>query len=196
VASFQTGNPLPLERIFHGLNALLPFDVAAVRWAEAEDGFHARHSATSREYCYQVWRGRVCSPFLFPFVHHLYREPVDLDAMNQAAALVVGAHDFTSFCATESLEENMIRDVHLSRWDADGEIWRYRVRARSFVHHMVRNLVGTFVEVGLGRRRPRDLETILAARDRRAAGPTAPAQGLFLERVGYGDVQNGEGEAR
>ena len=193
VASFQTGSALPVDRLFHGLNALLPHDIAAVRWAVAEEGFHARHSARSREYCYQVWRGRVCSPFQFPFVYHLHRREVDLDAMNEAASRVVGAHDFTSFCAAESAEQDMVREVHLSRWAAEGELWRYHVRARSFVHHMVRNLVGTFVEVGLGRREPGDLDTILTVRDRRAAGPTAQAQGLFLEHVGYEEHDPREG---
>lgn len=193
VASLETANPMELERMFRGLNALLPADVAAVEWAEAAPGFHARHSARGREYCYQIWRGRVCSPFHHPFVHHLYRRPLSLEAMNEAAARVVGRHDFTSFCAADSAGEDMVKDVHFSRWEAHDEMWQYRVSARSFVHHMVRNLVGVFIEVGLGRRTPQDIDRILAARARRAAGPMAPAQGLFLERVDYEDPATSNG---
>jgi tRNA pseudouridine38-40 synthase len=87
----------------------------------------------------------------------------------------------------------MVKDVHFSRWETHGEMWHYRVSARSFVHHMVRNLVGVFIEVGLGRRKPQDIDDILAARARRAAGPMAPAQGLFLERVDYEDLAAGNG---
>ena len=184
VASFETENPLALERLHSGLNALLPDDIAAMECDEAPEGFHARHSARRREYSYQVWRGRVCTPFARPFVYHLHR-PLDLDAMGEAARGVIGSHDFTSFCAAQSIEGPMQREVLESSWSEQGELWIYRVAAESFLHHMVRNLVGTMIEVGLRRRGAEEMGAILDARDRRAAGPMAPTQGLFLEKVHY-----------
>lgn len=184
-ASFETPNPMPLDRLFHGLNALLPPDIAAVAWSEAPPGFHARHSARRRDYAYQIWRGRVGSPFQHRYVWHLHRD-LDLEAMRRAATHVIGRHDFTSFCAAESADgAEATRDVVESAWDETGGLLVYRIGARAFLHNMVRILVGTMVEVGKGGRDPDDLPRILAARDRRRAGPTAPACGLFLERVGY-----------
>ena len=186
VASFQTPNPLPPSRLFRGLNALLPPEIVVTAWGEAAPGFHARHSARSREYSYQIWRAEWCSPFDYPFVYHLYR-PLDLGEMERAAAKIEGKHDFTSFCAAESVGERMEREVLLSRWETERELLRYRVAANGFVHHMVRTLVGTLLDVGLGRRTPEGIPAVLKARDRRAAGPTLPAKGLFLERVGFGE---------
>lgn len=184
VASFRTANPIVPDRLFRGLNALLPGDVAAIDWAEAPEGFHARHSARRREYAYQIWRSPVCSPFARRFVYHLHR-PLDEAAMEEAAAFLLGRRDFASFCAAESVEGGTGAEVVESRWERAGPIWTYRIAADRFLHHMVRSIVGTLVEVGTGRRQAASLAQVLAARDRRAAGPTAPACGLFLERVGY-----------
>lgn len=184
VASFSTANRIAPERLFQGLNALLPPDVAAIEWAEAPAGFHARHSARSREYVYQLWRLPVCSPFARRFVYHLHR-PLDRAAMEEAASELVGSHDFASFCAAESRQGGTQLRVESSGWETAGPLWIYRVRAERFLHHMVRTIVGTLIEVGTGRREPASIAQILAARDRRAAGPNAPAAGLFLERVSY-----------
>jgi len=183
--TFETANPLPLDRLCQGMNALLPEDIAVVAWRDAPPGFHARHSARRREYAYQIWRPRIPSPFVQRYVWHLHRH-LDLPAMRQAATHVLGRHDFTSFCAAESMGEgDNAREVFHSDWEERRELWIYRIRASAFLHHMVRILVGTMVEVGKGMRHPDDLPQVIAARDRRRAGPTAPAQGLFLERVEY-----------
>lgn len=185
VGSFTTTNPLELDRMMHGLNALLPPDVAVIAAREVGGGFHARHSARRREYTYQIWRAQVGSPFDHRFVYHLHRD-LDLDAMREAAAGVTGRHDFTSFCAAESSQlGSNVREVFRSEWDSAGDLLRYRIGADGFLHNMVRIAVGTMLEVGTGRRTSRGMRDVLDARDRRAAGRTAPARGLFLERVDY-----------
>jgi len=192
VASFATASDMAPERLFAGLNALLPPDIAAIEWEEAPAGFHARHSASSREYAYQIWRRPVCSPFARRFVYHLHR-PLERAAMEEAAIALVGEHDLASFCAAESREEGTGVRIASSGWEGDGPLWIYRVRAERFLHHMVRTIVGTLIEVGTGRREPASMAQIVAARDRRAAGPNAPASGLFLERVEYQRRSNGAG---
>ncbi|MGD8375632.1 MAG: tRNA pseudouridine(38-40) synthase TruA [Acidobacteriota bacterium] len=186
VGSFATANPLELGRMMRGLNALLPADVAVLAAREVPEGFHARHSARRREYTYQIWRAQVGSPFQHRFVYHLHRD-LDLEAMREAASLVAGRHDFTSFCAAESSRMGSnVREVFRSEWDVARDLLCYRIGAAGFLHNMVRIAVGTMLEVGTGRRSPRDMREILEARDRRAAGRTAPARGLFLDRVEYG----------
>ncbi len=195
VASFRTDNPIDVGRVFRGMNALLPPQIVVLECVLAEDTFHARHSARLREYCYQIWRGRVCSPFRYPFVHHVYAE-LNREEMEKAAARVIGRHDFTSFCAAISAEGKMEKDVTRSEWKVSGELWTYHIAARSFVHHMVRNLVGTFLEVGQGRRKAEDFDRIIAARHRSSAGAMAPAKGLFLENVEFDEPGLTTGDMR
>ena len=111
--------------------------------------------------------------------------PLNLEEMTRAAERVVGRHDFTSFCAAGSAGEKMEKVVTRSEWEVNGEFWTYHIAARSFVHHMVRNLVGTFLEVGQGRRTADDMDRIFETRHRSSAGNMAPAKGLFLERVEF-----------
>jgi len=134
-----------------------------------------------------MYRGNICPPFLAPFVWH-YPYPLDFDAMAGAAPLVEGEHDFTSFAAVDperSRDENAsnVRTILSSRWTSQGEEFVYEVRGRGFLHHMVRNLVGTFLLVGKNTLEPEDVTRILGARDRSAAGATAPASGLYLVEV-------------
>ena len=164
---------------------------------KCREGFHARHSARAKSYHYRLWRGDLVPPFLARYVtHHPY--PLHEAAMQQAAALVAGEHDFTSFAAVDPdralrLAEasgdlrhtTNIRTIHESRFERHAEELRYIVRGNGFLHHMVRNLVGTFLLVGKGSIAPSAIPRILEARDRRAAGPTAPAEGLYLVEVEY-----------
>lgn len=207
VASLSLAAPIPPERLLRALNRVLPPSIRVLRAEHAEDGFHARHSAVSKTYEYRVFvrnpgvagkAERICSPFLAPYVYD-YRRPIDPALSNAAAALVVGEHDFTSFAATdpdltarrEAQEEpnrrSNVRCILRSGWDQsqDGSLLTYRVTGSGFLHHMVRNLVGTFLEAGSGRIAPEEIPRILAKQDRAAAGPTAPARGLFLVEVHY-----------
>jgi tRNA pseudouridine38-40 synthase len=173
------------------LNDALPASVRVLEVEEAPADFHARHSAQAKTYRYRIYRGAICPPFLAKYVWH-YPYPLDEDAMQHAASLVEGEHDFTSFAAVDperGCEETVrsnLRRIFSSRWESREDELAYTVKGSGFLHHMVRNLVGTFILVGKGTWQADDVTRILKARDRSAAGPTAPASGLYLVNVEYG----------
>lgn len=190
VVTFVTESRVPTENLVKALNDILPASVRALEVAEAPAEFHARHSAKAKTYRYRVYRGAICPPFLARYVWH-YPYPLDEDAMGRAAGLVVGEHDFTSFAAVDPERERedepatSVRTISSSLWDRGGEELVYTVSGSGFLHHMVRNLVGTFIHVGKGTLRAKDVTRILEARNRSAAGATAPASGLYLVGVEY-----------
>ena len=190
VATFTTESPIPVENLVKALNDILPPSIRVLEVTESPPEFHARKSARAKTYRYRMYRGAICPPFLARYVWH-YPYPLDEDAMRQAAALVVGEHDFTSFAAPDperGREEegaSNVRRVLASSWERQENELIYTIRGSGFLHHMVRNLVGTFVLVGKGTLRPSDLGRILDARNRSAAGATAPASGLYLVSVEY-----------
>src|SRR5277367_2300956 len=190
VATFSTESPIPAQNLVKALNHVLPPSIRLIQASEQPLDFHARRSAHAKTYRYRVYRGEICSPFLARYVWH-YPFPLDEDAMHRAARLVIGEHDYTSFAAVDSergREDETIsnvRTISVSGWErAEGELV-YTVQGSGFLHHMVRNLVGTFVLVGRGTLKPEDITGILAARNRSAAGATAPASGLYLVSVEY-----------
>jgi len=193
VATFATESSIPAQNLVKALNDVLPSSVRVLEAAEAPLDFHARKSAKAKTYRYRIYRVPVCPPFLARYVWH-YPFPLNEDAMRQAAQFVVGEHDFTSFAAVDSERgredeisevRSNVRRVFASTWERTGEELLYVVRGSGFLHHMVRNLVGTFVLVGKGTLKPEDVATILEARNRSAAGATAPASGLYLVSVEY-----------
>ena len=202
VASFALETPIPPESFRRALNRRLPGSIRVVSAEHAPEDFHARHWAVAKTYEYRVFPlherpwvegeerdERICPPTLAPFC---WACPwaLELAALNQAAEQVVGEHDFTSFAASDPRGSNPVltpvRRVWSSRWTAEGETLVYRVRGSGFLHHMVRNLVGTFVLAGSGRISPKAMGPMLAARSRSVTGPTSPASGLFLVNVEYG----------
>jgi tRNA pseudouridine38-40 synthase len=190
VASFTTDSPIPAENLVKALNDILPHSIRVLEAAEVNREFHARKSARAKTYRYRMYRGAVCPPFLARYVWH-FPYPLEEGAMAQAAELVVGEHDFTSFAAVdpetgmENGRASNVRRVLMSRWEQAGDEFVYTVCGNGFLHHMVRNLVGTFILVGKGTLAPSDISRILQARDRSAAGATAPANGLYLMEVKY-----------
>jgi len=190
VATFATASPMPAENMVKALNDALPSSIRVLQASEAPSEFHARKSARAKTYRYRMYRETICPPFLARYVWH-YPYPLDEDAMREAAALVVGEHDFTSFAAVdpergrEDGPASNVRQIFLAGWEREGLEFVYTVRGSGFLHHMVRNLVGTFVLVGKGTLNPEDITRILAARNRSAAGATAPASGLYLGSVEY-----------
>ena len=152
--------------------------------------FHARKSARAKTYRYRIYRDPICPPFLARYVWH-YPYPLNEEAMGGVAGLVIGENDFTSFAAVD-IERGRdqevvsnVRRIFSSAWERQGDELLYTVRGSGFLHHMVRNLVGTFILVGKGTFKPDDVTRILLARDRSAAGATAPASGLCLVSVEY-----------
>ena len=207
VASFSLAAPVPPANLHRALNRALPPAIRVLRAEHAPEGFHARHSALRKTYEYRIVHrpalpqpgqpDRICPPMLAPYAWDL-PHPFDLDRARRAAIYIVGEHDFTSFAAAdpdrsarlELTERSNVRTIFSSSLRVDERdpaepLLIYRVTGSGFLHHMVRNLVGTFVDMALGRRCPDEMPAILAARRRAAAGPTAPPHGLFLREVEY-----------
>jgi tRNA pseudouridine38-40 synthase len=205
VASFATASTIPVENWMKALNDILPASIRVLEVTEAAPEFHARKSARAKTYRYRMHRGAICPPFLARYVWH-YPYPLEESAMVAVAGVVVGEHDFTSFAAvdpervermadgenvhtsnvrTSNVRPTNVRTIFSSSWTREGEELIYTVRGNGFLHHMVRNLVGTFLLVGKGTVTLEDLRRILDARERTAAGATAPASGLYLVEVEY-----------
>ena len=189
VATFATQSPIPPQNLVIALNDALPSSIRVLEAAEVPADFQARKSACSKTYRYTMFRGAICSPFRARYVWH-YPYPLDESVMQQVAGSILGKHDFTSFAAVDperGREEEIsnIRQIFSSTWQRQGDELIYTVRGSGFLHHMVRNLVGTFLLAGKGTLAPSDLPRILQARSRSAAGATAPANGLCLMSVEY-----------
>ena len=188
VASLQTESAIPVPNFVIALNDILPDSIRILAVEEVAGEFHPRKSAKAKTYRYRIYREAICSPFLARYVWH-YPYPLDENAMREAASLVVGEHDFTSFAAVDAErgKESIsnVRHIFSSQWRRESTELVYEVRGNGFLHHMVRNLVGTFLLVGKGTLNPGDITTILKACDRSAAGATAPASGLYLVNVEY-----------
>jgi tRNA pseudouridine38-40 synthase len=185
VVSFVEERPLPIEAYWKGMNALLPADIAVRAAGFEPDGFDARRSALGKRYRYRIENGGTRAPLSRLMAWQQFR-PLDVAAMREAAARLVGRHDFAAFQAADCACDHAVRD--LRRLDVIGERGGRIdcvVEATAFVKHMVRNLAGTLVEVGLGKRTPGSIDALLASGDRTKAGPTAPPQGLCLEEVFY-----------
>lgn len=201
VVTFVTESSVPTENFQKALNDVLPASVRVLEVSEAAADFHARHSARAKTYRYRIFRGTICPPFLARYVWH-YPYPLDEDAMVRAASAVTGEHDFTSFAAvdperTARIEADVscgpkptgvignVRTIFASSWTRQVDELVYTVRGSGFLHHMVRNLVGTFILIGKETLKPEGVAAILEARNRSAAGATAPAAGLYLVNVEY-----------
>ncbi len=184
-ASFELDNELPLENLERALNHRLPPAIRVLSAEQVQPGFHARHSATAKTYEYRIWREGICPPFERRYVWHL-PYPLDEEAMASAAPRFEGERDFRSLATNDGQgKDSTVRTIHSSRLERHGPRLIYRVRGSGFLYNMVRNIVGTLIEVGRGNLPPDRIDEILEARDRRAAGPTAPAVGLFLASVEY-----------
>jgi tRNA pseudouridine38-40 synthase len=183
VLSFET-DTAP-DRIARALNGMLAPEVVVLDARVAPEGFDARFSATAREYRYRIDVGEVPDPFTARYVWHRPGEPA-LAEMRRAASLLVGEHDFASFCRRPLDDRHTVRDLERLSVVRDGDRLEVAARADAFLHQMVRSLVGTLVAVGDGRIPAGAMRAVLEARDRSAAGPVAPAHGLTLERVIYG----------
>ena len=215
VASFALRAPIPPDNLHRALNRTLPpsIHISEARTVRSTT-FHARHSAVAKTYEYRILRASDCSPFLARYVYAC-PWPLSIDALQASAGLFEGEHDFRSFAATDpdrahrnlaeeeepgdrdltrgalakAVKTGTIRTVLESTWEQrsndSGELLIYRVHGNGFLHHMVRNLVGTMIDVGRGQLALEEIPRILAARSRSEAGPTAPARGLFLHSVDY-----------
>jgi tRNA pseudouridine38-40 synthase len=194
VANFKTSSSIPCPNLVQAVNDLLPPTVRVKEAAEVPDEFHARYAMRSKTYRYRILQAPVNSPFIPRFVYH-YPYPLNRGRMAEAARLIEGRHDFASFAGSCGTSEDdwpeappsTVREIFTSRIlrRARTSILVYEVCGNGFLHHMVRNIAGTLIEVGRGKLAPGDMVRVLESRDRTLAGPTAPALGLCLMRVEY-----------
>lgn len=184
VISFGTNSAIPVERWPWALNSVLPDDIVALEAAEVGPDFHARFSAKSKTYLYCIDNGLFPDVFWRRFAWHV-RQPLDLFSMEKGAAYLKGRHDFRAFAAAGRPVKSFVREIKDIGWTRRDNLLYLHITADGFLYHMVRIIVGTLVEIGLRKRQPEDMAAILASRRRELAGPTAPPQGLCLERVEY-----------
>jgi tRNA pseudouridine38-40 synthase len=193
VVTFQTASVVPAGNFLIALNDILPVSIRVLDAAEVPAEFHPRKSAKAKTYRYRIYREAICPPFLANYVWH-YPYPLDEGAMQDTAPLIEGERDFTSFAAVDAergkdVNVSNVRQIFSSRWRRDADEFIFEVRGSGFLHHMVRNLIGTFLLVGKGTLKPQDVITILEAKNRSVAGATAPASGLYLVSVEYPAVE-------
>ncbi len=198
VASLSLGATIPRDELQRALNARLPEDVRILAIDEAPEGFNAQFAAKRKTYHYWIWSAGILPPQLRRYVWHV-RQPLAVDAMDAAAAMLIGTHDFSAFQASGSDVTSTVREVAESRITglkpgppifgpasaSGGGLICYEITGTGFLRHMVRTIVGTLVDVGRGRRAVEDLHAILVSRERSRAGATAPPHGLVLWTIGY-----------
>ena len=184
VAAFSTRRKIPLRGLKRGLNAMLPKDIVVRSAAQVPSDFHPRFRPSLKEYRYTIWNHPVPTPFLREYAFHV-PQPLNLPAMRHAARFLVGKHNFKSFQASDQKRRSSVRTLRRLAVRRRGPLIRMNFQGDGFVYRMVRNIVGTLLEVGKGRRSPGEIFRLLSKKDRRLAGPTAPAKGLCLVRVTY-----------
>jgi tRNA pseudouridine38-40 synthase len=184
VAHVDLGRPFSLRGLVHGTNHLLPAGIRILAARVAPEGFHARFSATAKEYAYRIRPGRFLPPALAPFVLAVPAR-LDLERLQAATLRLPGRHDFSCFALAGGSHRSPVRTLLRAAWEEEDSGLTLRITGDGFLRGMVRSLVGTLLEVALGQRSPDGLAALLEGGDRGAAGPTAPAHGLTLERIDY-----------
>lgn len=184
VAVFDTTSRIPADKISYALNQRLPEDIRIQKSEQVPIDWHPRHCDSRKTYEYRIYRGEFPMPVKRLYALHEYHQ-LDVEKMRKAAEYLVGEHDFKSFCYTGAQVETTVRTIISVEILEEGTDIVIRVCGNGFLYNMVRIIVGTLLEVGRGKRNPEDMKTILEAKDRSAAGPTAPAQGLLLVKYEF-----------
>ncbi len=184
VVSLRTEKTIDCTALRRGLNSLLPRDIRALDASDADDAFHARYSAKSKTYVYCILNRPCNSPFLSRYVLH-FPHALDVAPMKAAIKAVIGEHDFSAFKKKDELYKSTVREVKRAGIASKGDMVYVVVEATGFLRYMVRNIVGTLLEVGRGRMDAEGFKAVLESGMREAAGPTAPPQGLFLRAIRY-----------
>lgn len=184
VAVFDTGTRMPAGKIAYAMNQRLPEDIRIQKSEEVPSDWHPRRCESIKTYEYRIYRAEFPMPVKRLYTYFVYRS-LDVVRMREAAACLEGEHDFKSFCQTGAQVESTVRTLYSVQVEEQGADLVIRVRGNGFLYNMVRILTGTLIEVGQGRREPESMWDVLAAADRSAAGPTAPAHGLMLVRYEF-----------
>lgn len=186
---FDTESRIPPEKFTYALNARLPEDVRVQDSCEVPPEFHPRHQDTVKTYEYKILNRKLPLPEYRLYAHFTY-ETLDLDKMREACRHFIGEHDFASFCAAGSQVESTVREIYDLHVQKTGDLLTISVTGNGFLYNMVRILAGTLLKVGSGQIQPEDIPGILRAKDRKAAGPTAPAKGLTLMEIRYPEYED------
>ena len=185
VAHFKTQSQMDTHTIQRALNSLLPSDIMIQKVEEVGEGFHARKHSKSKVYEYRILNRKLRSVFHQGYIWHVPQK-LNLAEMKKATQSLIGEHDFSAFRTVGSPTRTAVRRVIRAEWKKGrGGLIRFEIEANGFLKQMVRSIVGTLVEIGKGKKKASDLRKVLNSKDRKEAGPTAPAQGLFLKEVKY-----------
>ena len=185
VVSLTTSGSIPLENLLKACAGILPKDIVLWQAEEADEGFHARYSACWKRYCYRIVQNKHADPFLRNYVWQM-REYLRLEAMQEAAQLLLGTHDFSFFRSAGSVQSSPVKTIYRAEWlqKEQGEL-EFCIEGNGFLYHMVRNIMGLMINIGLGRVDKHEVPKIIEARNRALAGKMAPANGLYLQKVYY-----------
>lgn len=184
VVSLRTDSPIPADRIPSAVNGLLPRDIAVVAADEVPDTFHARFSAIGKIYQYRILNSAVPNPLLRNYAWQVLR-PLQVELMHEAMQVLVGEHDFSAFQASGSSAKHPVRTLYNIQCRRNDDEIEFQFHGNGFLYHMVRNIVGTVVDIGAGKMAEAEFRRVFAGRNRSAAGATAPPQGLYLRRIFY-----------
>ena len=180
VAVYDTDSPIPAAKVCYALNARLPEDIRVTKSEEVAEDWHPRKCESRKTYEYRIYLGEILPPVKRLYCHHVYRT-LNIDDMRKAAAFLVGEHDFKSFCQENAQVETTVRTIYaIDLIETKDQELLIHVTGNGFLYNMVRIIVGTLLEVGIGRWQPEKVKEILDQKDRSTAGPTAPAKGLML----------------
>ncbi len=184
VANFKTASPIGLDKLHFGLNALLPEDIAVTRVTHAPVDFHSRFCAKSKVYQYVILNSKHRSVF-FRNSAYFCRYPLNINLMRKEAKALLGRHNFSAFCASAGKLKNQVKTIKKITISKRNNLITITVKADGFLYNMVRNIAGTLIDIGRGKLSENSLKKILFSKNRRLAGPTAPAKGLYLLKIGY-----------
>ncbi|PHV71299.1 tRNA pseudouridine(38-40) synthase TruA [Sporanaerobium hydrogeniformans] len=183
---FDATTEIMPERLVKAINSKLPRDVVVQSIELVSEAFHPRYAAKRKTYRYQIHNGKVQDPFIYRYAY-FYPYKLDLRKMQEAATHIVGKHDFAAFCSAGSSVKTTIREVYRLEITKQGELIQIDICGNGFLYNMVRIIVGTLIEVGIGRKAPDSLVTIIESKNRKLASPTAPPQGLMMLNIEYGE---------
>lgn len=197
-AVFDTNTRIPAEKLCYALNRSLPEDIVIQKSFEVAPDFHPRKWDSKKTYEYKIWNADFVQPFNRGYTHFVYHT-LDVKAMQEAARYFVGEHDFTSFCSVKAQAPDRVRTIYSLEIEEEGHLLTIRITGNGFLYNMVRIIAGTLLQIGEHQKKPGEAAQMLAAKNREAAGPTAPAKGLMLVKIEYfpdpGQLWKEQGEA-
>ncbi|MGN0521635.1 MAG: tRNA pseudouridine(38-40) synthase TruA [Eubacterium sp.] len=182
--SLKTDINIGCEGVILAMNSNLPDDIAVIDCREVDEDFHPRYSCKSKEYVYKIYNGKIRNPFYSNYAYH-YRRAIDADYLNKEAKAFIGTYDYSGFCSIKSDVEDTVRTVKNFEVYRKGDMVYFKVEADGFLYNMVRIMVGTLLFISEGKIKENQLKDVIASKDRRRAGKTAPPQGLYLNKINY-----------